>query len=358
MSMLESERLVEPIPSIKLEASPVPQMPLRILASSAAKNVLHSAVAVAARESSRQIEIISLDAVSTAVDLAGVEVAYFSRDMYERPPGAAESPVRKLFSLLREAPDLKWLHICSSGADRPIYAELAARGVLTTTSAGANSSSVALTALTGLLALNRQFPRHFQSQVQRTWRTGGLNEFSESLHGQQVVVIGTGYVGTEVACLVKALGMRAIGLNRSGHHAESFDEVLPIAQLSEVLGQTSWLIICCPLNAGTRHLVGAEVLCALPPHAYIINVGRGGVIDQPALVRALEAKQIAGAHLDVFEVEPLPEDSPLWRMDNVIVTPHAAAHGREVIAATNEQFLDNLRSWLAGDPMRNVYRPD
>lgn len=304
------------------------------------------------------IEVVSTDRVDGVQSVQDVDVALFTRDLYEgsSQKGLASS-ARQFFALLDDASRLKWLHIFSSGADRPVYTELASRGVVTTTSAGANSKSVALMALTGILALYKKFPLYIQGKSQKAWVRPPMDAFAGALNGQTVVIIGTGHVGSELARLAQLFGMQTIGLNRRGVGPECFDEVYAIDQLERVAARASWLVICCPLTDRTRGLVDAKLISALGPQAHIVNVGRGGVLDEQALVHALSDKRIAGAYLDVFQSEPLPPDSPLWELDNLLITPHAAAHSGDVMERVIDIFIQNVDAWLTGRPLLNVFTP-
>jgi len=326
-----------------------------ILVSPHIKEVGQAAVAGLAAETGTEVVLVAATATLPQQELDNIDAAFFSRDIFSmpgRPPSNEET--RLFFRLLDACSGLEWLHIFAAGSDRPKYREFQARGVSLTTSPDASGRPVATSALAGILALNKKFPWHHANQLARAWRAMPDDLNPLPLDRQTAVLIGTGHIGAELATYLQSLGMRTIGINRSGKAVPGFDETLPQEQLDAVLGKTDWLVICCPLTDATRKLIDAERLARLPRQAHLVNVGRGGIVDEPGLVQALRDKQIAGAYLDVFEREPLPAESELWSLDNVILTPHTAAR----IADFNERvftcFLDNLERWLKGEPLDNL----
>jgi D-2-hydroxyacid dehydrogenase (NADP+) len=247
-------------------------------------------------------------------DCGRIETAFFSGDVFP-------DHSRQFFSAARKAPRLKWLHVFNVGVDHPIYAEMLARGVRLTTSAGSNAGPIAQTALMGLLALARGFPRWLDAQRNRQWNPERKTP-PRDLRGQTALVLGLGSIGSEIARLARVLGLTVIGVRRGPRRGEDpVDELHPPA--------------------------------ALPRGARLINVARGEIVAEPALIEALKSGHLAGAYLDVFETEPLPPDSPLWSLPNVLVTPHnsaAAAGNDERVLAI---FLDNLGRWQKGAPLLN-----
>lgn len=287
------------------------------------------------------------DARLAEADCARAEVAFFSGDVF---PDFS----RQFFSVVRKAPDLKWLHVFNAGVDHPIYAEMLARGVRLTTSSGSTAEPIAQTAITGLLMLARNFPRWLAAQRKHGWDPMRAPDFPRDLRGQTLLVLGVGQIGSEIARLARALGLHVIGIRRRPRRPEDpVDELHPPARLPELLPRSDWLVIACPLTAETRRLVDAEMLAKLPRGARVINIARGEVADEPALIAALQSGHLAGAYLDVFEQEPLAEDSPLWDMPNVFISPHnsAAASGND--ERVYAIFLENLRRWTRGEPLLN-----
>jgi phosphoglycerate dehydrogenase-like enzyme len=281
----------------------------------------------------------------------GIDIAFFSGDVY---PDYS----RQFFSTVRKAPKLKWLQIFNVGVDHPIYVEMLGRGVRLTTSAGTTAQPIAQTAIAGLLMLSRGFPRWLEAQRERRWdpvRT----DLPRDLQGETAVVVGLGHIGKEIARLARALGLKVIGVRRSGPApGDPVDELATPDRLREVLPRADWLILACPLTEETRGLIDATALAALPKGARFINIARGEVVDEPALIEALRTGHLAGAYLDVFAQEPLPAESPLWDLPNVIVTPHnsPAASGNE--ARAYDLFIDNLARWAKGETLINEVKKE
>lgn len=284
-------------------------------------------------------------------DCARLDLAFFSADVFPKFS-------RQFFSTVRKAPGLQWLHVFNAGVDHPIYSEMLQRGVRLTTSAGTTAVPIAQSAIAGLLMLARNFPRWLAAQRERRWDPARTPDFPRDLAGQTVVIYGLGSIGSEIARLARALGLKVIGVRRSAlKPGDPVDELHPPQQLDALLARADWLIIASPLNEETRGLVNADRLARLPRGARLINIGRGEIIDEPALIGALQSGHLAGAYLDVFEKEPLPEDSPLWHLPNVFVSPHnsAAASGND--ARIFRLFLDNLGRWQRKEPLHNAVAP-
>ncbi len=304
-----------------------------------------------ARASSRGIELVVLpeDPEARLPDeaCATIEVAFFSGDIY---PAFS----RQFFSAVRKAPRLKWLHAFNVGVDHPIYTEMLERGVRVTTSSGSTAVPIAQTAIAGLLMLARNFPRWLADQRNHAWDPMRGAEAPRDLPGQTALVIGLGRIGKEIARLARMLGLTVIGVRRSPlEPGDPVDELHPPERLHALLPRADWLILAAPLTPETRGLVNADVFSRLPIGAKLINIARGEIVDEPALIAALRCGRLAGAYLDVFEHEPLAPDSPLWDLPNVLVTPHnsAAASGND--RRVYEIFVENLRRWVRGEPLVN-----
>ena len=279
-----------------------------------------------------------------------VSVALFSGDVF--PTWS-----RQFFSAVRKAPSLEWLHVFNAGVDHPIYTEMLQRGVRLTTSAGSAADAIAQTAIAGLLMLGRGMLRWLDAQRRHAWEPRRDLDVPVDIKGQTAVVVGIGHIGREIARLAQALGLHVIGVRRGPlGPSDPVNEMVTPAQLAEVLPRADWLIIACPLTDETRGLIDARMLGRLRRGAQVINIARGEIIDEAALTEGLSAGRIAGAYLDVFQKEPLPPDSPLWDMPNVIVTPHnsPAASGQE--QRVYELFVENLARWHARDPLINEVR--
>lgn len=277
---------------------------------------------------------------------ARAEIALFSQDIF---PDFS----RQFFSATRKALRLRWLHVFNAGIDHPIYTSILERGVRLTTSSGATAEPIAQTAITGMLMLARCFPRWLAAQQQHQWSRMTPGEYPSDLRDQAMLIYGVGKIGREIARLARQFGLRVVGVRRSGAPSDAVDEQHTPEQLAALLPKCDWLVLACPLTEETRGVIDAAMLARLPRGARVINICRGEVIDENALIGALESGHLGGAYLDVFAEEPLPPQSPLWLMLNVFVTPHnsAAAGGNQ--ARVNAIFLDNLRRWQHQEPLVN-----
>jgi phosphoglycerate dehydrogenase-like enzyme len=284
-----------------------------------------------------------------------IDLAVITREVTGRSTKLVPTPALQAFhDTLRAAPHLRWVQAHSAGADRAIYGELRARGVAVTTASGANAPAVAVSAVAGVLALARRFPQFSAAQRERRWDTSMVEALPPDLDGQTAVIVGWGPVARRIAELLEAFGVRCEIIRHSEEPAGAGRATYRYVDLPARARHADWLILACPLSPLTRNLVDASLLEVLPPHAYLINVARGEVVDEAALIEALASRRLAGAHLDVFVREPLPVESPLWSLDSVIVTPHAAGHSAGNRARVAGIFLDNLERWIAGRPLRNA----
>jgi len=275
-------------------------------------------------------------------DVARIDFAVFSHDLWMGGRGAS------FFKVLLNAPNAKWLHMFAAGTDDPIFAEIHRRGIRLTHSAGSSATPIAHTVIMHTLALCREARPLAVAQSQHVWADREVTD----VEGRTMGIIGLGSIGSEVARLAQQFGMRVIGLRRTPRGDEP-GETWPTSRLHELLPLVDDLVLTAPLTDETRNIIGTDELALLPRGAHIINVGRGQLIDEPALIEALQSGHIGGAALDVFVVEPLPTDNPLWDMPNVIVTPHSA--GGTVLATQRaaDMFADNLGRCLRGEPMVN-----
>ena len=261
---------------------------------------------------------------------------------------------QRFYDALSASPALRWVHIHSAGADRPIFQQLRARGVQVTTSSGSSAMVVAHTALAGVLALARRFPQLWEAQREKRWASLAGGALPRDLQGQHAVIVGWGPIGQNLARMLQAIGLRVTVVRQREEPVGQGFVTVGAAGWREVLPQADWLLLACPLTPATRGMVDAAALASLPAHAHVVNVSRGEIVQEQALVEALRTGRIAGAFLDVFAHEPLPTDSPLWAMPNVIATPHSAGFSEGNAARVREMFLDNLRRFVAGEPLRNL----
>jgi phosphoglycerate dehydrogenase-like enzyme len=249
---------------------------------------------------------------------------------------------------IMKSTNVKWLHTFSAGVDSPFFIQLMENGVRLTNSSGATASPIAQTAILYMLALSRNARAWFRHQDKREWERHSFVE----LDGARLAVIGLGPIGLEIARLGVALNMEVEGIRRTPQGNEpcptyGFDS------LNEVLGRADWVACALPLTPDTRDLFNDERFAAFKPGARFINVGRGELVSEPALIAALQSGHISGAGLDVFATEPLPEDSPLWDFDNVIITPHSSGSSSTSGLRAEKIFVENLRRYIENQPMRN-----
>lgn len=328
--------------------------PLRILTSVAAWEGL--APKIAELMGQRPYVHLSPEAVLSRGQTA--DVAFISREVTGMSTKFDILPeTQQFYDALLQSNDLKWVHVHSAGADRPVYQALMKRGVVLTTSSGANARAVAHSALAGILSLARAFPKLMQQQRHHQWRAVVNENSLPDLNGQTALIIGWGPIGQLIGKVLDILELDLIVARRNTAALPEGYPVVSTRDLPQVLGQVDWLILACPLTPETRHLVDARVLAALKPGARVVNIARGEVIDEPALIHALASGQLGGAYLDVYAQEPLPADSPLWDMPNVIATPHSAGHSRGMYQRMAQMFLDNLARYLGDQPLAQVATP-
>ena len=273
-------------------------------------------------------------------------------------PGATG---RGLVEALRAAPRVSWVQARNAGAGEQLADALAldataVRDVTVTSVSGIHAAPLAEFALLGLLAFAKRLPQLQRDKARRTWPD--VKPTMGMLAGRTVLVVGLGEIGVEVARRAGALGMRVLGVRRTGAEVPGVDEVATPDRLAELAARAHAIVVTLPLTGATHGLVDRAVLAALRPGAVVVNVGRGAVIDEQALIDALRDGRLAGACLDVFAEEPLPPKSPLWALDNVIISPHVAARTEDEDANAVALFADNLRRHLDGAPLRNRVDPE
>lgn len=261
-------------------------------------------------------------------------------------------PNRKRFrEVLAGVPRLRWFHTVSAGVEN-LVDELEGRdGVVLTNNSGAYDVPIAEFVLALAFAAAKRLPEHVRDQRERRWDDSGRHV---ELRGATMVVVGLGSIGGELARLAAGLGMRVIGVRRTGSAVPGTERVVTPDRLVEVAAEADYLAITAPLTPATRGLVSREVIAALPPHAWVINIARGAIADEAALLEAVRERRIGGAALDVFSQEPLPADSPWWGLDNVIVTPHHSSSSPRLRERTLALIEENVRRWRAGEPLLNV----
>lgn len=250
-----------------------------------------------------------------------------------------------------DARQLRWVHWAGAGVDAALFPELCDSDVLLTNARGIFDRPMAEYVLGLVLCFAKGFPRTIRSQSRRHWDF----RLTEYINGRTALVVGVGNIGREIATLLSAIGMRLIGVGRTARAGDPlFGDIHALGELDTLLAQADYVINITPSTPDTRGLFSTDRFARMKSSARFINVGRGDAVDQDALVEALRSNTIAGAALDVFAQEPLPETSPLWELDNVIVSPHMSGDIADSHAALVAQFIENLHRFTRGEALNNV----
>lgn len=247
---------------------------------------------------------------------------------------------------------LKWVQVFGAGVETQFFPELVNSNVILTNTSGAYNYTMADQAFALILAISRGIAMFERNRKQRIW---GRTTMLRQLAGQTLGVIGLGNIGGEIAKRGKAFGMKVIAVDIRDIECPSYvDQLCKIDNLDDILRQSDYLVLVVPLTNLTRGMIGREELRKMKPTAYLINIGRGPLVDEKALIEALKTGIIAGAGLDVFEKEPLPPDSELWDMENVVMSPHVGGLSPETRTLSFEIFLENFKRFISNKPLRNV----
>lgn len=250
-----------------------------------------------------------------------------------------------------DATDLKWIHIASAGVDRLLFPELTDSAVIVTNSRGVFERPIAEFVLGTVLAFAKDMPGTWALQQRRDWQ----HRETERIEGQTAMVIGTGPIGREIARLLSAVGMHVQGIGRRARDGDpDFGHVYSSAGLADVVGTADYLVVAAPLTEDTRHLIDRPILRRMKPSARLINVGRGPIVDEDAVLDALTAGDIAGAALDVFPTEPLGAGHPLWHTPGAMISPHMSGDTIGWLDRLAELFVANFDRWRRGEPLMNV----
>jgi phosphoglycerate dehydrogenase-like enzyme len=245
---------------------------------------------------------------------------------------------------LQGASPLKWLQVWSAGVNSLPLNELESRNIHLTSANGVHAYPISETIFGLMLALTRKIHTYVKSQQSKTWHHANMNQ---EIHEKTVGIIGVGSIGKESAKIAKAFGMKVIGIRHSGQQEANVDEMYKQDHLNEILPLCDYVVITLPLTKETSRLFGPEQFKLMKPSAFLINIGRGEIVDEAALIQALTEKEIAGAGLDVFEKEPLSQESPLWELENVIITPHTSGstkyYNKRVM---DDIFIPNLKNYI------------
>lgn len=240
--------------------------------------------------------------------------------------------------MLREASKLKWVFSISAGVEKLPVEALKGNGVIVNNTSGVHAAAIAEYVLGGLLMLSHHFHKYYKDQLKGVW---GDVHSGENLEEKTICIIGAGNIGKEIGKKAKAFDMNVIGLKRTPQPIMHFDRVLSMEQLEEGLRIADYVVLVTPLTEETYHLMDESKFRLMKKSAVFVNVSRGDTVDENALIKALEEKQIAGALLDVFHEEPLADNSPLWRIDNVIITPHASGISKNTTRRIIKIFEDS-----------------
>lgn len=251
------------------------------------------------------------------------------------------------------APKLEWIHARYAGLDKLLFPELIASSIPLTNGVGVFSQSLGEFVILGALYFAKDIPRMLRAKARREWDVFDVAEVSRQTMG----IVGYGDIGRAIARRAKALDMRVYGLRRNPARRagdEFVDRVYPAAELHAMLPECDYVAVAAPLTPETNHMMSTPEFGRMKPDAIIMNVGRGPVIDEAAMVEALRSKRIRGAALDVFEEEPLAESSPLWGMENVLISAHTADHTKDWLGDAANFFVEQFGRWRRGEPLKNL----
>jgi phosphoglycerate dehydrogenase-like enzyme len=300
------------------------------------------AAAIAQAAPGSELVVLEPDGSWTG-DPDDTEIALLSIPLALNPKTAAQLP------RMLSGRSLRWFQSGGAGFDNPAFRALLERGVRLTNASGIHAEPIAQYIFTYVLYWERKVAAHLAQQRAREWKI----IVSDDLCAKTLGIVGLGGIGLAAARIGKSFGMRVLGLRRTPGPQPHVDRTLAPDQLEELLRESHYVVLALPLDDATRHTIGARELAAMRDDAVLINVARGGVVDEPALVEALQAGSLRGATLDVTETEPLPPESPLWGLDNCVVTPHDAGYSPLGEARLTRLFLDNLARSARGEAVIN-----
>lgn len=300
---------------------------------------------IAAAAPDAELILLQPDGSLEGGTLEEIEVFFNSGDLLTR-----EDELEAVITAISRAPALRWFQSGAAGFEHPMLEAIRRRdGVRLTNASGIHAEPIAQYVLAYMLQRVKRIPAHAESQRNHQWQPIGGGELTNLTCG----IVGLGGIGRAVARLAKAFGMQVLATKRTAVDDPNVDRLLPPEQLHTLLQESDFVVLALPMNDETRGLIGAAELAQMRKRALLINVARGGVVDEPALIEALSERRIGGAVLDVASQEPLPADSPLWELPNCVVTPHDSAWSPLGGARQAELFLDNLARFVAGEPLLN-----
>jgi phosphoglycerate dehydrogenase-like enzyme len=284
------------------------------------------------------------DAAEIARTLARADVAILSSDLDDR---------------FADAPRLRWVHCDHAGLNKSARPWVFERGLLVTSSSGRSAPALAEHAIFFMLLFAYRFPDLLAAQRAHQWGIPGQDTL-RGLIGRTVGIVGLGNTGRELATRAQALGMRVLGYRRQAEDVPGVDRLYAAERgesLDELLRESDFVVLATPLSDATYHLIGARELGLMKPSAVLVNMARGGVVDEAALIATMRAGRIAGAGLDTFAQEPLPPESPLWDLPNVLITPHMTPQVPDRTGRSLEMIAENIRRYRAGERLLNLLTP-
>lgn len=251
--------------------------------------------------------------------------------------------------ILAAAPGIRWIQTSTAGFDWLLTPDLDLTKITVTRTAGVMNIPIGEFTIGLMFLVSKAFPAILAAQKERRWSTPRPDELLDKVVG----IVGAGAIGHEIAWRAAALGMKVVGTKRSPEPLPHFEQVWPPEELPRLLEVSDFVVLACPLTPETRHMIGEPELRRMKPTAYLLNIARGALVVEDALIRALEEGWIAGACMDAFEQEPLPAESRLWDVPNLIITPHTSFRSPRNLDRNLEEFAANLRRFLAGEPLHN-----
>jgi len=255
---------------------------------------------------------------------------------------------------LEKAKKVKWIHFSSAGVDYALYPELLESSVILTASKGINSVPVAEHVFAFMLHFARCIDKGIQYKENRKWCKWEVSVLTGTLRGKNLAILGLGYIGQEIAKLARAFGMNIYGVDIDEDKRIFTDRFFTVGSLMDFIKEMDYIVLTLPLTEKTKHILGKNELDALKSQAVVINVSRGKLIDEEYLIHLLKEKKIKGFGADVFYDEPLPEDSPLFDLPNIVMTPHIAGNFEEYIDDVGKSFSENLGLFFNGHPLQNI----
>ncbi|MBD2165606.1 D-2-hydroxyacid dehydrogenase [Calothrix membranacea FACHB-236] len=275
-------------------------------------------------------------------DATDAEV-YFSWLYYIKPT--------TLQKVLDAAPRLRWHQATNAGVNNILTPQYLEREILLTNGAGLHAIPMAEFVIAYILSYAKNFPKLRELQAQKSWQRGFRNE---ELLDKTLLIIGAGGIGQEIAKRAQAFGLNIYGSRRNPQPLPNFDKIVGANEWKPLLSEAHYVVIATPLTKETKGMIDEEVFSLMRPDAYLINIARGAIVDEPALIKALQTGQIAGAALDTVFTEPLPPESQLWTQPNIFITPHCSGHSPKTRERAIALFLDNFTRYYHGQPLRNV----